>query len=168
MIGTAQNDIVISVFRDVWVALGKVWSKLEKCCANPSPESLSCLLRAGIELGHAKTATALINMTRDEKYTLDRKCYENLLVLYCKFTDGKEVPALLIDMINNDIGIDSRTWKLVKTAFVERKAKELKDAQSDEAYGYVYRFFEEQFPEIIDFDGVEVEMQVQQAQQDRI
>ena len=150
------------------VSVVKVWSKLEKCCANPSPESLSCLLRAGIELGHAKTATALINMTRDEKYTLDRKCYENLLVLYCKFTDGKEVPALLIDMINNDIGIDSRTWKLVKTAFVERKAKELKDAQSDEAYGYVYRFFEEQFPEIIDFDGVEVEMQVQQAQQDRI
>jgi pentatricopeptide repeat protein len=141
------------------VSVVKVWSKLEKSTLNPTPKSLSILLQAGIELGHSKTANVLITLARDVKY--------RLILLICKFTDGKELPSLLIDMINNNIKVDGKTWKLVKRAFVERRAKGSNE-NVDEAYGYVYGFFEEQFPEIVEVEGLEIESQVKQAQNDRI
>jgi hypothetical protein len=163
-------QVVMDAYRNVKDLVGvvKVWGRIEQQFTLPSSKSLSILLRATSELGQQKTATAIKKIIEEKKppLVLDRVCFEYLVILYAKFTDARAIPMVLIDMINNDIPVDGKMWRIIRNAFSSRYAKEGKTAQAREAFQYVYDFVEENFPDIIQVDDEEQVLQLQKVKQD--
>ncbi len=135
------------------VGVVRIWSTLETQFPNPLPESLESLLKASLKLGQEKTALAIIKMVNEsEKLTLNRVGYECMLGLAAKFTDGRSLPSLVLDMMNSDIPVDGKTWLLIRKTFIERKIREGSMGSSvpgDEAYKYVLDFINENFPQLL-------------------
>lgn len=141
--------VVMDAFRITkdLVSLIIVWNKLEKLFPNPNPNSIACLLKASLELGHAKTGLAVRKLLSTKNYTYNLECYHHLLSICIKYTDGTEVPSIIIDMINNGFEICALTWNIIRTALDLRRAKDPQNAL--EVHQEVYNFFQENFPEIM-------------------
>ncbi|KAJ3352877.1 hypothetical protein HDU91_005947, partial [Kappamyces sp. JEL0680] len=163
---------VMDAYRNVKDLVGVVrtWTTLEKHFPQPEASSLESLLKSALRLGQEKTAVTLVKMVQDsDKYTINQTAFEHLLALCAKYTDGLDIPSLLLDMMNKGYTVDDRVWRVIKVAFMERKAREGNNrALADKgvaAFQYVVAFVEENFPEIM---GEETDSPLGSAASDRL
>lgn len=160
-----------TVVKDL-IGVVRTWSLVEREYnekgAPVSAELLDMLLKAAVELGSRKTAVALLKMVLDQdvvekqrvqrkKYLVSPDGYESFLVLAAKFTDGRGIPSLLLDLEKNR-QLDGRVWRLINCAFQERKLQcghdKLALKETLDAMAYVDGFIEEFYPEMIELDPV--------------
>ena len=160
-----------TVVKDL-VGVVRTWSLVERECNEKgvpvSAELLDMLLKAAVALGSRKTAVALLKMVLDQdvvekqkeqgkKYLVSPDGYESFLVLAAKFTEGRGIPSLLLDLEKNR-QLDGRIWRLVHCAFQERKLQcghdKMALKETLDAMAYVDGFIEEFYPEMIDLDPI--------------
>lgn len=131
------------------VGVVKVWTTLKESGAPLTPQILNCLLVSAKELGHARTARALLNMAQTEKVPLDSTSFEHLLTLAASYGLESDIRYTILDMLNAGYTLTPHLYHQIMNAFSVHKKIEAAKAIRD--------FVEENFPEAIQDEVIDQE-----------